>query len=335
MKGSGCNKKNNKAVAILLSTYNGSGYIEKQLESIANQTYENITLFIRDDGSNDGTAVLTEQFIRKNDLENKMVVLKDYEGNLGFGRSFYKLANTATGFAYYFFCDQDDYWFPDKVERAVRFLDQEPDQELVCYMSNYYVGNERLGIEKKAYGHKLAIETETLGGQAFETTLVVGMVAAINETLRKVCFELPVGNGVPASHDKWIAMVLTGLNGKLIYDAVPTATQRRHQSTTSSCNQMLVFKEIWRINHVLKGDYLWQMRQMIMLYKKCYFNQICTKKEKTFLRVFTRKDIVGYFEKIFYPHRLRKKIMDEVLLRILFMIGKYDIKSVKSGSRNV
>lgn len=331
MKGSGCNKENNKAVAILLSTYNGSGYIEKQLESIANQTYENITLFIRDDGSSDGTAVLTEQFIRKNDLENKMVVLKDCEGNLGYGGSFYKLANTVKGFAYYFFCDQDDYWLPDKVERAVRLLEQEPDQELVCYMSNYYISDDSLEIKRKAYGHKLALETETLGRQAFEMTLVVGMAAAINEALRKVCFELPDGKGVPFSHDKWIALVLTGLNGKLIYDVVPTAIRRRHKSTTSAGDQMFIFKLLWRINHVLKGDYLWQIRQMITLYKECYFKQIYSRNEKNFLRVFTRNDIAGYFEKIFYPHRLRKKIMDEVLLRILFMIGKYDIKSMKLG----
>ena len=36
--------KNLPKVAILISTYNGEKYIKEQLESIVNQTYENLNL---------------------------------------------------------------------------------------------------------------------------------------------------------------------------------------------------------------------------------------------------------------------------------------------------
>ncbi len=322
--------KDHKTVAILLSTYNGRDYIEKQLESIANQTYENIKLFIRDDGSSDGTEILIEKFIAQNHLESKMIMLRDHDGNLGFGRSFYKLANFVTGFDYYFFCDQDDFWFPDKVERAVRLLERESDHEMICYMSNYYIGDNSLQINRKAYNHKLVIENDTLGRQLFETTLIVGMATAFNESFRKTAFTLTDDSYALCSHDKWIALVLAGLNGKLVYDARPEAIQRRHQSTTSSCNQMSIYKLKWRINHVLKGDYLWQIRQMITLYKKLYCNRIYSKSEKNFLKIFTKKGIDGYCGRIFYPRRLREKFTDEILLRILFAMGKYDRCSKKS-----
>lgn len=321
---SGGDKEKHKKVAILLSTYNGSKYIEKQLESIANQTYENITLFIRDDGSSDGTVALIERFILKNHLEGKMVVLKDNDGNLGFGRSFYKLANSVTGFAYYFFCDQDDYWLPNKVARAVELLEGESGSEPVCYMSNYYIADSNLEIKQEAYCHKLTLKTETLGKQLFETTLVIGMATAINEPLRRVCFGRIDKNNIPFSHDKWISLVLIGLNGKLLYDATPTVIQRRHRLTTSACNQTIIYKFIWRIKHVLRGEYLWQIKKMIMLYKELYYSQVLSETEKKFLKLFTKKDMRGYFGKLFYPHRLRKKVVDEILLRILFMIGKYD-----------
>ena len=46
---------NLKQVNVLISTYNGEKYLEEQVESIANQTYGNIKIFIRDDGSTDHT----------------------------------------------------------------------------------------------------------------------------------------------------------------------------------------------------------------------------------------------------------------------------------------
>ena len=42
-----------KKVQILMSTYNGQTYLRKQIESILRQTYQNIELVIRDDGSKD------------------------------------------------------------------------------------------------------------------------------------------------------------------------------------------------------------------------------------------------------------------------------------------
>ena len=48
--------KNTKpSVAILMSTYNGEKFLDKQLESIAGQTYTNNHLIVRDDGSKDSS----------------------------------------------------------------------------------------------------------------------------------------------------------------------------------------------------------------------------------------------------------------------------------------
>ena len=45
-------------IAILLSTYNGTKYLEEQLDSILNQTYSNYVIVARDDGSYDDTIQL-------------------------------------------------------------------------------------------------------------------------------------------------------------------------------------------------------------------------------------------------------------------------------------
>lgn len=44
-----------KKVNVLLSSYNGEKYIAEQIDSILGQTYDNIEIYVRDDGSSDNT----------------------------------------------------------------------------------------------------------------------------------------------------------------------------------------------------------------------------------------------------------------------------------------
>ena len=52
-----------KKVAICMSTYNGELYIEQQIESLLNQSYRNIEIFIRDDGSKDNTRKIQKNVL--------------------------------------------------------------------------------------------------------------------------------------------------------------------------------------------------------------------------------------------------------------------------------
>ena len=45
-------------ISILLSTYNGAKYLAEQLDSLLEQSYTNIVIVIRDDGSTDATREL-------------------------------------------------------------------------------------------------------------------------------------------------------------------------------------------------------------------------------------------------------------------------------------
>lgn len=49
-------------VQVLMSTYNGEKYIEEQLQSILQQSYHNIEILIRDDGSNDNTVNIIRKY---------------------------------------------------------------------------------------------------------------------------------------------------------------------------------------------------------------------------------------------------------------------------------
>ena len=57
--------KEDKKVAILLSTYNGEKYVKEQIESILNQDYQNINLIISDDCSKENTSKIIKEYEQK------------------------------------------------------------------------------------------------------------------------------------------------------------------------------------------------------------------------------------------------------------------------------
>ena len=103
-------------IAILLSTYNGEKYIKEQIESLLDQTIKNWFLVIRDDGSHDKTVEILKEY--STSYPNKIFIDGSVRENLGAGKSFMHLLKI-THADYYMFCDQDDVWMPDKIERTL------------------------------------------------------------------------------------------------------------------------------------------------------------------------------------------------------------------------
>lgn len=106
-------------IAILMSTYNGSLFIKEQIESILKQTNKEWLLYIRDDGSTDDTRMILQEYAKKN--PNKIHLLRDEFMNMGAGRSFMYLLKVVDA-DYYMFCDQDDVWMENKIERTYSYL---------------------------------------------------------------------------------------------------------------------------------------------------------------------------------------------------------------------
>ncbi len=47
------------------AAYNGEKYIKAQIDSILNQSYPNVELYVRDDGSKDGTLAIVREYEEK------------------------------------------------------------------------------------------------------------------------------------------------------------------------------------------------------------------------------------------------------------------------------
>ena len=81
------NPDKNKA-CVILPTYNGAKFINETLVSINNQSYNNIDVFIRDDGSTDSTVEKIKSFIKD---KHNFTLLESDNQNLGVPGSFYEI----------------------------------------------------------------------------------------------------------------------------------------------------------------------------------------------------------------------------------------------------
>lgn len=107
-------------VQVLLSTYNGEAYLKEQLDSILNQKNVAVKLFVRDDGSSDGTVDILRAYAALHD--NICYLCGE---NCGVVASFFRLFELSDpNVDFYALSDQDDVWDEDKLSIACQKLEQ-------------------------------------------------------------------------------------------------------------------------------------------------------------------------------------------------------------------
>ena len=130
------NMAKNELVSVVMPTHNGDRFLEDSIRSILAQTYANLELVITDDCSDNIVTLEILRRFQEQDSRVDVVYLKENKGP-GYARN--KSIERARG-RYIAFCDSDDRWFADKLERQLAFM-REKGCALCC--SSYIVCNER------------------------------------------------------------------------------------------------------------------------------------------------------------------------------------------------
>lgn len=300
----------NKKVAILMSTYNGEKYIKEQIESLLSQTYRNIEIYIRDDGSKDNTIKIIKNYKEK----NNNIILKEGK-NIGFINSFFELLSLCNDADYYAYCDQDDIWMEDKIERAVKFLGKTDENKPALYFSNSDYYDSDMNFLATAEKNKI---------YNFRNSLVEcvtqGMTMVINNKTRQTIIE-----NRPETclfHDWWTYMICSGF-GQIVYDDKSLVKYRRHNKSVTVEGKSKIELFIWRIKKFLIGDSLKDIKKQLQEYKN-FFAKELKEDDRKLLELFTKEkyNFIVALKKFLYPKRFRRKFIDELSVRILFLIGK-------------
>ena len=117
---------NNPLVSILVPAYNVGKYIEQCLKSIVNQSYNNLQVVIVNDGSNDSTGLICDEF------SSKYHYVEVYHvSNGGVAKTRNILLSKIRG-DYTLFVDADDWIEPDMIERLVHNIQKNSLDIAVC-----------------------------------------------------------------------------------------------------------------------------------------------------------------------------------------------------------
>lgn len=102
-------------ISVIINNYNYEKYLREAIESVLSQTYQEFELIIVDDGSNDNSPVIIEEYAGK--FPHKITPI--YKQNGGQGSTFNAGFERAKG-EIIAFLDSDDYWYPTKLEKIVQ-----------------------------------------------------------------------------------------------------------------------------------------------------------------------------------------------------------------------
>jgi glycosyltransferase involved in cell wall biosynthesis len=221
--------KNDNTVSVVLCTRNGISFINEQLMSLEAQTYKNIQIICSDNNSTDGTDAVLRNWCLNH--ENRKFVSQEAPG---LNRNFFQALNFATG-NYVIFCDQDDVWFPEKIERLVAFIEKHNDASMVYCLSKPFYGE----LPKDAAIKKM----NWLEGTEVRKTLLTSFTLGHNMLVRKSVLDkikLPATETV--AYDWWITVNAMCISPIYCLPEVLTFWRQHHSNTTTQLNTGLYYQ---------------------------------------------------------------------------------------------
>ena len=212
-------------LTILLATFNGSRFIREQIDSLLAQTYKDFEILVHDDGSSDGTVGIIDAYIAKYPDKIRRIdapVTGSAQANFSFLLS-------KTDSDYIMFCDQDDIWFPQKVEKSVAAITAAEEQygkdTPLLVHSDLTVTDERMKTVSRSFFQYQKLDAGRVSlPHLLVQNCVTGCTVTINRALKVRSGEIPKEC---AMHDWWLALVAV-IFGKIVFLDEPLIYYRQH-----------------------------------------------------------------------------------------------------------
>ena len=206
-------------VVVMLSSYNGEKYIEKQISSIISQEGVKVFLLVRDDGSNDGTPNILSELAKQ--YENIELLL---ERNVGVIESFSRLAKYAYEkydiIDYFAFADQDDLWYSSKLFTACNVLKNFPNNVPNVFCSN----SDLIDCKDKVIGKFKKYKPHYTRGNVVYYGTYQGCSMVFNKAALRDYVSYP---SPKVLHDRWMYLICHFL-GNTFYEHQPLFGYRIH-----------------------------------------------------------------------------------------------------------
>ena len=226
-------------VDVVMATYNGTPYIGEQLDSILNQTYKDIRIYIRDDGSNDGTLDIIKGY--QDRYPEKVFLIVD-SVKCGSSRSNFMQAVKSTTAEYVMFSDQDDYWLPDKIlhtlEKMTEIERRIGTDKPILVFGSYKPVDENLKEKKDNPNNRQEAAYKLKFSNLLVQNYVQGCLMMVNRALVNC-----MGDYYNAilMHDWWAALIAAG-GGTIEHIDEIMMLYRQHGDNVVGCVDVKSYK---------------------------------------------------------------------------------------------
>lgn len=228
-----------------MAVYNGGAYLAEQIDSILGQSDGRWHLTISDDGSTDGSGAVIDGYVRRHPDR-----IARYESGRRFGNArdhFLHLMGRCDA-DYMLFCDQDDVWYPDKVLKTRRaledaeaawgrdtpvlvFSDQTPTDaglkplapSLMRYQEQYF----------ESFDYRSLLMQNVVTGGAMGVNRALARLGGRCEDASRIIM-----------HDWWLAVVAARF-GRIVYIDEPLGAYRQHSGNAVGA------KDVASVRHIL------------------------------------------------------------------------------------
>jgi rhamnosyltransferase len=259
-------------VAILLATYQGEAFLEDQLRSLQKQNFKKFHVYIKDDGSTDGSLKIIDQYTHTDPRFRGMPETRSPKPD-GVITSFFKLlryAHSQGPYEMYSFCDQDDLWNPLKTDESlelIRQIESHSPQPVAVYSDLLLFSNPQQ-IPMESMARKMRFQPQP----SWPTLAVQNKVTGCSLSFNSKCAERVLEKEAWARkyalmHDHWVACVAL-TQGTLIKKNSYWVLYRQHSRNASGGVQSAQF--IHKIKKLFQGELksrilgIW--RQLFALY---------------------------------------------------------------------
>jgi glycosyltransferase involved in cell wall biosynthesis len=266
-------------ILVIVGFYQGHQYIKRQVQSILAQENVDVNLEIYDDAS------IPPLFLSHLDLDKNQtqkVTVNRRAKNLGFQMNFLNVLQKAGNeFDYYAFSDQDDEWYPNRLERAITKIESVKHGQAVLYGARTEAWDAAL---KTQLGVSPLFNKRPSFGNALVQSIMGGNTLVMNRACRSLICQANYET-IPVSHDWWCYQLVSGAGGTVVYDDWPCLKYRQHAGNVVGSNRGWDAR-LKRLRRLLSGDfYGWNSQNIAALERNAEF---LTPENKNRLREFRR-----------------------------------------------
>jgi len=267
------------AIVVLLATCNGGKYLAEQIKSLLRQSYS-VDIIIKDDGSEDATVGIIEAYSKQ---YKNIHFCKDSmtfgtpQGTFNF---LLRYAKSFEKYDYFMFCDQDDVWLEDKVQRSfdqMKILESTHNVGPMMVFSNLFIADENMKIQHHSMweSEKLDITIMKNLYKILALNVVTGSTIMINKKASEVVFPMPLNDVL---HDHWIAVNIVKY-GYYSYIEDPLTIYRQHQKNLVGSTSRGIKYFIRKILHLVRDIRSFKKKYShfnfkISLVKVCFYKVV-------------------------------------------------------------